>query len=71
MSFKDLQLSKTEVVQGVCPTCTERTMLISLTKEIYRCITCGGDLRQHINGKISYIPAVTAGEKIELVTRDK
>jgi len=31
-------------------------MLISLTKEIYRCITCGGDLRQHINGKISYIP---------------
>ena len=56
MSFKDLQLSRTEVVQGVCPTCTERTMLISLTKEIYRCITCGGDLRQHINGKISYIP---------------
>ena len=56
MSFKNLQLSKTEVVQGVCPTCTERTMLISLTKEIYRCITCGGDLRQHINGKISYIP---------------
>jgi len=56
MSFKDLQLSRTEVVQGVCPTCTENTMLISLTKEIYRCITCGGDLRQHINGKISYIP---------------
>ena len=56
MSFKNLQLSRTEVVQGVCPTCTENTMLISLTKEIYRCITCGGDLRQHINGKISYIP---------------
>ena len=56
MSFKDLQLSKTEVVQGVCPTCKEDTMLISLTKEVYRCITCGGDLRQYINGKISYIP---------------
>ena len=56
MSFKNLQLSKTEVVQGVCPTCRERTMLISLTKEIYRCITCGGDLRQHVNGKISYMP---------------
>ena len=56
MSFKNLQLTQTEVVQGVCPTCKERTMLISLTKEIYRCITCGGDLRQHINGKISYIP---------------
>ena len=57
MSFKNLQLSKTEVVQGVCPSCRERTMLISLTKEIYRCITCGGDLRQYINGKISYILA--------------
>ena len=56
MSFKNLHLTQTEVVQGVCPTCKERTMLISLTKEIYRCITCGGDLRQYINGKISYIP---------------
>jgi uncharacterized protein (DUF983 family) len=53
--FGDINL-KTEVVKGTCPTCRERTMLISLTKEIYRCITCGGDLRQHINGKISYIP---------------
>jgi len=56
MPFKDLQLTKTEIVHGVCPTCTEFTMLVSLTKEYYRCITCGGDLRQHINGKISYIP---------------
>ena len=51
MSFKNLHLTQTEVVQGTCPTCRERTMLISLTKEIYRCITCGGDLRQYINGK--------------------
>jgi len=27
MSFKDLQLSKTEVVQGVCPTCTEKVQI--------------------------------------------
>ena len=47
------------------------TMLVSVTPDFYRCITCGSDLRQHINGKISYIPAVTAGDKIELVTRDK
>jgi len=45
-------------------------MLISLTKEIYRCITCGGDLRQYVNGKISYIPATDmqkdnlSGEKV-------
>ena len=70
MSFKDLQLSKTEVVQGVCPTCTERTMLISLTKEIYRCITCGGDLRQHINGKISYIPTTSMQKDIKIDSKN-
>ena len=70
MSFKNLQLSKTEVVQGVCPSCKERTMLISLTKEIYRCIACGVDLRQYVNGKISYIPTTDTqkdnlnGEKV-------
>ena len=69
MSFKDLQLSKTEVVQGVCPTCRENTMLISLTKEIYRCITCGGDLRQYINGKISYIPTTDIRKDIEITTK--
>ena len=60
-----------EVVTGKCPTCEMDTMLVSITPDFYRCITCGSDLRQHINGKISYIPAVTAGDKIELVTRDK
>ncbi len=60
-----------EVVTGKCPTCEHDTMLVSITPDFYRCITCGSDLRQHINGKISYIPAVTAGDKIELVTRDK
>jgi len=60
-----------EVVTGKCPTCEMDTMLVSVTPDFYRCITCGSDLRQHINGKISYIPAVTAGDKIELVTRDK
>ena len=70
MSFKNLQLSKTEVVQGVCPSCKERTMLISLTKEIYRCITCGGDLRQYVNGKISYIPATDMQKDIELDSKN-
>ena len=45
-----------EVVNGVCPTCEEDTLLVSITREYYRCITCGTDLKQHVNGKISYIP---------------
>ena len=45
-----------EIVNGICPKCDEYTPLVGLTKQFYRCMTCGSDLEQHINGKISYIP---------------
>ena len=47
-----------EIVNGKCPSCDEITMLVGLTKEYYRCMTCGHDIQQHINGKISYLPAI-------------
>ena len=50
---------KAEVIPGKCPTCEENTLLVGLTKEFYRCMTCGADLEQHINGKISYIPTLS------------
>ena len=46
----------TEIVNGICPTCEEYTMLVGLTREYFRCITCGADLEQFVNGKISYVP---------------
>ena len=49
-----------EIVNGKCPTCDEYTMLVGLTKEIYRCMNCGSDLQQHINGKITYLPIMSA-----------
>ena len=49
-----------EVVNGKCPTCEEYTVLVSLTPEVFRCMTCGTDLQQHVNGKISYIPHITS-----------
>ena len=49
-----------EVVNGKCPTCDEFTMLVGLTPELYRCMNCGSDLQQHINGKITYLPVITA-----------
>ena len=51
-----------EVVNGKCPRCDEFTMLVGLTAEMYRCMNCGADLRQHINGKISYLPVMTSPE---------
>ena len=49
-----------EIVSGICPTCDEYTMLVGLTKDYFRCMTCGTDLEQHVNGKISYIPHITS-----------
>ncbi len=50
---------KAEVVTGRCPTCEELTMLVGISKEFYRCMSCGADLEQHVNGKRSNIPALT------------
>ena len=50
---------KPEVTHGVCPTCQEHTMLVSITKDFYRCVTCGADLEQKINGDIKYIPKIS------------
>ena len=47
------------IVNGKCPTCHELTILVGLTPELFRCISCGADLQQHVNGKISYLPAMT------------
>ena len=48
-----------EIVNGKCPTCSELTMLVGLTPELYRCMNCGADLHQHINGKITYLPTMS------------
>ena len=48
-----------EIVNGKCPTCHELTILVGLTPELFRCISCGADLQQHINGVISYIPTLS------------
>ena len=47
-----------EIVNGKCPTCDEITMLVGLTPALYRCLNCGTDLEQHVNGKISYLPHI-------------
>tara|TARA_X000001316_G_C914639_1_gene29246 strand:+ start:683 stop:895 length:213 start_codon:yes stop_codon:yes gene_type:complete len=58
-----------EIVNGRCPTCEEYTMLVGLTPEMYRCMTCGSDLQQHINGKISYIPHISSKSLVSEVEK--
>ena len=59
-----------EIVNGKCPTCNEFTMLVGLTKQIYRCMNCGTDLEQHVNGKISYLPILTGVKDHRLFVKD-
>ena len=58
MTGKNFKI-QAEVVNGRCPTCDEHTMLVGLSQEYFRCMTCGTDLQQHVNGKISYLPVIT------------
>ena len=55
MTGKNFKITA-EIVNGVCPNCEEYTMLVGVTRDFYRCMTCGSDLEQHINGKIRYFP---------------
>ena len=36
--------------------CEMPTMMVSLAKDTYRCMSCGSDLEQKINGVIKYMP---------------
>ena len=57
-----------QVVNGKCPFCHTNGILVSVYKTVFRCITCGSDVEQKVNGKIAYIPL---GEKIVMTeTKD-
>ena len=54
---------KAEVTNGKCPLCETPTIFVSLHRSFYRCMNCGGDTEQKVNGVISYIPVGVAGTK--------
>ena len=69
MTGKNFRL-QAEVVNGKCPTCDEYTMLVGLSKSFFRCMNCGSDLHQHINGKIVYLPHVTKPEDMHIFVKE-
>ena len=50
---------QTEIVNGKCPTCDQFTMLVGIDQHFFRCMSCGSDLEQYINGKITYLPIMS------------
>jgi uncharacterized protein (DUF983 family) len=60
---KGLEL-KTEVTNGKCPLCSETTVFVSILTNVYRCMNCGADTHQQINGVIKFMPILTSGSKV-------
>ena len=52
---------KAEVTNGECPLCNSSTVFVSIYHNLYRCMNCGGDTEQKVNGVISYMPVTTSG----------
>ena len=68
--FKHIKINP-EITHGVCPKCDEFTALVSLTRDFFRCVTCGYDLEQKVNGKISYIPMDLNNKKLDVTQKGK
>jgi len=55
---------KTEVTNGDCPLCEAKTVFVSIYQNFYRCMRCGGDIEQKVNGVISYMPISSLDGKV-------
>ena len=47
---------KPEITSGVCPHCEDISSFVSIVNDNYRCMNCGSDVEQKINGVIKYLP---------------
>ena len=46
-----------QIVTGNCPERRSETLLVSFEPYLYRCVNCGHDLEQKVNGVIKYVIA--------------
>jgi len=45
-----------EITPGVCPHCSLTTSFISIVHDLYKCMHCGEEVEQKVNGVIKYLP---------------
>ena len=45
-----------EITPGVCPYCEFPTSFISIVHDRYKCMHCGEEVEQKVNGVIKYLP---------------
>ena len=52
-----------EITPGACPHCEMPSSFISIVNDLFKCMTCGEEVKQEINGVIKYLPL--GSDKIE------
>ena len=45
-----------EITPGVCPHCELPSSFISIVHDRYKCMHCGEEVEQKVNGVIKYLP---------------
>ena len=45
-----------EITPGICPHCDVPTSFVSIVHDLYRCMHCGENVEQKVNGVINYLP---------------
>tara|TARA_X000001382_G_scaffold10833_1_gene7411 strand:- start:154 stop:411 length:258 start_codon:yes stop_codon:yes gene_type:complete len=61
-NMEDL-LGAVRTVQGHCPECHEETLMVAIVTDYYKCVNCGGETRQYINGSIKYLKITKEDEE--------
>ena len=55
MKKDETGLFNTEIVTGDCQECQCKSMLVKIYNNLYRCVSCGEDTEQKVNGVIKYM----------------
>ena len=55
MKKDETGIFNTEIVTGDCPECQCKSMLVKIYNNLYRCVSCGEDTEQKVNGVIKYM----------------
>ena len=55
MKNNETRMFNTEIVTGDCPQCNCKSMLVKIYSNLYRCVNCGEDTEQKVNGVIKYM----------------
>ena len=45
-----------EITPGICPHCDMPTSFVSIVNDRYKCMHCGEEVEQKVNGVIKYLP---------------